>query len=199
MNKKELLDNILGILKQTKEDKAKLQKIYDFLIEKIYEEEEKRIEIPTKHKKLINSIAQSIDAGLVCYINTQTMEVVEIFKELFDTYDLDFDEEDDEFEIDDVAKSLKEDLNKIEGWESSIVINPLESHESFKIMQSFIDKTIPEGNIQEKLIGALNRKRPFANFRNLIDNSDYLQDWYDFKQNYLEEHVYEMFQIEGIK
>ncbi|RLD65163.1 MAG: hypothetical protein DRI95_09330 [Bacteroidetes bacterium] len=127
------------------------------------------------------------------------MEVVEIFKELFDTYDFDFDEEDDEFEIDDVAKSLKEDLNKIEGWESSIVINPLESHESFKIMQSFIDKTIPEGNIQEKLIGALNRKRPFANFRNLIDNSDYLQDWYDFKQNYLEEHVYEMFQIEGIK
>ncbi len=199
MNKKELLDNILGILKQTKEDKAKLQKIYDFLIEKIYEEEEERIEIPTKHKKLINSIAQSIDAGLVCYINTQTMEVVEIFKELFDTYDFDFDEEDDEFEIDDVAKSLKEDLNKIEGWESSIVINPLESHESFKIMQSFIDKTIPEGNIQEKLIGALNRKRPFANFRNLIDNSDYLQDWYDFKQNYLEEHVYEMFQIEGIK
>ena len=127
------------------------------------------------------------------------MEVVEIFKELFDTYDFDFDEEDDEFEIDDVAKSLKEDLNKIEGWESSIVINPLEPHESFKIMQSFIDKTIPEGNIQEKLIGALNRKRPFANFRNLIDNSDYLQDWCDFKQNYLEEHVYEMFQIEGIK
>jgi len=199
MNKKELLDNILGILYQAKEDKEKLEQIYDFLVEEIYVEEDKKKEIPEKHKKLVKSIAQSIDAGLVCYINTQTMEVVEIFKELFDTYDLDFDEEDDEFEIDDVAKSLKEDLNKIEGWESKIVMEPLESHESFKIMESFIGKTIPEGNFQNKLIGAINRKRPFANFRNLIDDSDYLQDWYDFKQNYLEEHVYEMFLLKGIK
>ncbi len=199
MNKKELLDSILGILYQAKEEKEKLKRIYDFLIEEIYEDGEVEIEIPAKYKKLVKSIAQSIDAGLVCYINIHTLEVVEIFKDLFDTYDLDFDEEDDEFEIDDVAKLLKKDLNKIEGWDNKIEIEPLHSHESFKIMESFIGNIIPEGNFQNKLINALNRKRPFANFRNLIDDSDYLQDWYDYKQNYLEEHVWEMFQQDGIK
>lgn len=79
MNKKELFDSILGILYQAKEDKRKLEQIYDFLIDEIYEEEEK-IEIPEKHKKLIYSIAQSIDTGLVCYINKKTLEVEEIPK-----------------------------------------------------------------------------------------------------------------------
>ena len=65
-------------------------------------------------------------------------------------------------------------------------------------MEHFVDKVIPNGSFQNKLINTLNRRKPFANFRYIIDDSEYLQGWYDFKQNYLEEHVYEIFQIEGI-
>ncbi len=51
--------------------------------------------------------------------------------------------------------------------------------------------------LQNKLSNALERRKPFANFKNLIDNSDYRHDWFDFKQSCLEEHVYETLQVEG--
>lgn len=185
MNKKELLDNILGVLYQVKEDKAKLLRIYDFLVEEIYEAETEEIEIPEKFKELIKHIAQMMDAGHICYINPKTLEHVEIF----DTDESFYFEEEHLFQ---------KDLDEVENWEQKIVIERLESHESFKIMESFVDE-IPEGKFQNKLIGALNRKKPFANFKYLVENSDYRQNWFDFKENYLEKHVYEIFQLEGIK
>jgi len=198
MNKKELLDNILAILQQAKEDKEKLEQVYDFLIEEIYDDGTQEVEIPEKYKKLVYDIAQSINAGLVCYINMQTMEVVEIYKEMFDVYDLDF-EGKEEDEIDEVAKGLKEDLDKIESWDKKLEIEPLYSNESYKIMKYFIGDIIPEGSFQEKLYNAINRRKPFANFRYIIDNSDYLQNWYDYKQNYLEKYVWELLRDEGIE
>lgn len=192
MNEKELLNNILAILQQAKEDKEKLEQIYDFLMEEIYDNGTEEPEIPEKHKKLINGIAQSIDAGLVCYVNMQTMEVVEIYKEMFDEYDLDF-EGKEEDEIDEVAKGLKDDLDKIESWDKKLEIEPLYPNESYKIMECFIGDIIPKGSLQEKLYNAINRQKPFANFRYIVDNSDYLQDWYDYKQNYLEKHVWGLF------
>lgn len=43
-------------------------------------------------------------------------------------------------------------------------------------------------SLQEKLINALNRSKPFSNFKWIIDNSgDYRQKWFDFKnQKYIE-------------
>ena len=198
MNKKELLNNILAILYQAKEDKEKLEQIYDFLIEEIYDNGTEEPEIPKKYKKLIDGIAQSIDAGLVCYINMQTMEIIEIYKEMFDVYDFDF-EGKEEDEIDEVAKALKNNLDKIVSWTKKIVIEPLYSNESFKIMEYFIGDIIPEGSFQKKLYNAINRCKPFANFRYIVDDSEYLQDWYDYKQNYLEKYVWGLMQSEGVE
>ena len=198
MNKQELLNNILAILHQAKEDKEKLEQIYDFLIEEIYDDGTQEVEIPEKYKKLINGIAQSINAGLVCYVNMQTMEMIEIYKEMFDVYDLDF-EDKEEDEIDEVAKVLKNDLDKIESWDKKLEIEPLYSNESYKIMEYFIGDIIPKGSLQEKLYNAINRRKPFANFRYIVDDSEYLQDWYDYKQNYLEKHVWELMQSEGVE
>ena len=48
-------------------------------------------------------------------------------------------------------------------------------------MEGFADK-VPDGRLQQKLINALNKKRPFANFKYIIDNSVYRQDWFDYRQ-----------------
>ena len=64
-------------------------------------------------------------------------------------------------------------------------------------MEEFVEE-VPDGKFQNELINALNRKRPFANFKHLVENSEYRQNWFDFKQNYLEEHVYEIFQMESV-
>jgi len=35
--------------------------------------------------------------------------------------------------------------------------------------------------MKSRLEYALNKRKPFANFRRVIDDTDYLYDWYDFK------------------
>jgi len=42
----------------------------------------------------------------------------------------------------------------------------------------------------------LANRKPFANFKNIIDNSDYRQDWFDFKKWYLQNHVKELISLE---
>ena len=78
---------------------------------------------------------------------------------------------------------------KLEGWEKCIEIEPPESRDSFKVMERFVEE-VPDAGLREKLMDALNRRRPFSNFKHLIDNSDYRQEWFDFRQKRLEQYVY---------
>ena len=58
----------------------------------------------------------------------------------------------------------------------------LESNESFRIMADFAEN-VDEIRLQDKLINALNRPKPFQNFKWQIDNSgEYRQQWFDFKK-----------------
>lgn len=85
MNAQQLLNEILPILHSVKEDKEKLQKILDFLLEEIYKEpEEQEIEISEKYRELVHSVAENIDCGLVCFINPETLEVEDIPKSMLD-------------------------------------------------------------------------------------------------------------------
>jgi hypothetical protein len=49
-------------------------------------------------------------------------------------------------------------------------------------MTDFID-TVADKKVQDLLIIALNKKKPFWNFKYVIDNSgEYRQKWFDFKE-----------------
>ncbi len=49
-------------------------------------------------------------------------------------------------------------------------------------MEDFLE-TIEDKQLHELLINALNRPKPFRNFKLQIDNfGDYRQKWFDFKQ-----------------
>jgi len=182
MNPQQLLNEILPILHSVKEDKQKLEKIHRFLRDEIYEEPP-AFEIPDKYKKLVSEIAESIDAGLYCFVNTDTLEMEDIAEHMLS-------EDPEEFEM--MTGELLEEMNfKYTHWENYITIEPLQSGESFKIMESFAEQ-INDNNFQQNLFKALNRKRPFANFKYLIDNSDFRQKWFDFKQARLEEYVYDL-------
>lgn len=72
-----------------------------------------------------------------------------------------------------------------------MTFEPLESHESFEIIRKFTD-SLEDKKLQKQLANALNNRKPFANFKFIIDNSKYRQDWFDFKKRCLEEHVKEL-------
>lgn len=88
------------------------------------------------------------------------------------------------------GESVKDFHLKHKEWEKCVEIEPPESYDSFKVMERFTEK-VPDAGLREKLIDALNRRKPFANFKRIVDDSDYRQDWFDFRQARLEEHVYE--------
>lgn len=162
---------------RVKDDEARLDEIYDFLSDLIEGEEEEFIEIPEKFRLLIKNTAESIDMGEVCYINPDTLEVVEVPKELLEGGFWDGDE-----------GIWESELDKTTQWESKITVEPLRPQESYRIMELFTDN-LSDPEFQNKLHIALGQKKTFAHFKNFIDNSVFRQEWFSFKQEYLERYV----------
>ena len=75
-----------------------------------------------------------------------------------------------EWEQDAIRTFLNHDLVRIE---------PIPSHESFRIMEAFTE--LRSEKEQQRLYKALNGRHPFANFRYAAENLGIIQQWYDFK------------------
>ncbi|WMI70036.1 UPF0158 family protein [Mangrovimonas sp. YM274] len=124
--------------------------------------------------KIIKEIAQELDCGNECYFNPKTNEIITIPN--FSNF---LDEEEFRECFNDELKNIKWNKGHL------IKIEPLESFESFNIMERFIDQ-IPDTLFKSHLENILQKRKPFQNFKNSIDNSDFRQDWFDFKKNQLE-------------
>ena len=65
--------------------------------------------------------------------------------------------------------------------------DPPEPGESFGIMERFIRDCIPDdAGIKERLRKAVSERKPFRNFKYVIDGSEYRQKWFDFRRGQLE-------------
>ena len=120
-------------------------------------------------EKKINEIAENLDCGFRCFYRFTTEEVKTLV--ISDEWLGESDEllKDDEKEIEDNISEYIE----FEG---------ISNHVSFSIMESFAEK-VYKADLRNKLINALNRPKPFRNFKLLIDNSgDFRQKWFDHKK-----------------
>ncbi len=179
MNTEQLMNEILAVLQTIQNNRPKLEKLHQFVLNEIYEEPEPE-EIPEKYKNAVSRIADSLLAGLICYFNPYTLEVEDIPEIMVqdpEEFELMTGESDDSLEL------------KHKNWTKCIEIEPMESHESFKVMENFIDE-VQDYKLKEKLINTLNRKKPFANFKFLVENTDYRQQWFDFRQKHYKDYVW---------
>ena len=124
----------------------------------------------------IKDIAQDLDCGFVCYINIRNGEHLTIPSD-YDSFDTDAYDED----LAEVEKNNKLYLQ----------IEPPMSGDSFRIMEGFIYSLPDQANqLRNQLIEALNNRKPFRNFKYLIDNSgQYREQWFAFKNQKLIEFV----------
>lgn len=128
-------------------------------------------------KSIIKEITQELDCGFDCYYNPKTDEIISIpnIGQISD---------EDEF-----REAFSTELKKIKKNKAEFIkIEVLESFESFKIMERFVSQ-MTDKQFQAELENILEQKKPFQNFKSRIDNSDYRQNWFDFKQNELEKIV----------
>lgn len=118
----------------------------------------------------IKEIADNLDSGLRCFYNKRTGVIKEILN--FNSW-IDADEE-----------PWEEELREIEeNWSDFYEFENMTSGESFNLMADFAEN-IDNPGLQKRLINALNRSKPFRNFKWQIDNSgEYRQLWFEFKNN----------------
>ncbi|EPR74397.1 hypothetical protein ADIWIN_0498 [Winogradskyella psychrotolerans RS-3] len=131
-----------------------------------------------KQSELIKNIAQELDSGFNCYYNSQTDEIIAIPN--FSQFS--FEEE--------FMEAFNESLEKVEKHKADFLkFEPLESSESFKIMELFVNQ-LPDESLKMELENTLANKKPFQNFKHRIDHSDFRTSWFEFKKNELEKIVH---------
>tara|TARA_R110002126_G_C10333519_1_gene490107 strand:- start:116 stop:532 length:417 start_codon:yes stop_codon:yes gene_type:complete len=128
-------------------------------------------------QNIIREIAQELDCGNECYYNLKTNEIIAIPN---------FSQVSDEEEFKEI---FRKDLEKINGNKTGFIkIEIPENFQSFKIMERFVVQ-LNDQNFKSELQDILGNKKPFRNFKNTIDQSEFRQSWFDFKQKELEKTV----------
>lgn len=131
--------------------------------------------------KQIKEIADELDIGFRCFFNVKTREIVSV---------PDFSENPD------YEKGYFEDeLKKLESYANQFIeIEKPGSKTSFNFMLGFTQQLLGNEELKEKLFNALDRKKPFSNFKFLIDNSSiYREQWFDYKNEQLKKWIVDKF------
>jgi hypothetical protein len=120
-----------------------------------------------------------LTSSFIVYLNPDTLEVEEIPQAVFDYGFLAYNNEYGGYDPDDFQH---------EKWERVIKMEPLDSRESYTVMEDFVEQLSDKEEVG-KLSQALSGYKPFANFNHLIHNSDYRLDWFAFRQKTMEKYV----------
>lgn len=182
MNNQQLLNEILAVLRTVKDDKQKLEKIHHFFINEIYHEPEES-DIPEKFKEVVSEIADALTAGMCCFFNPETLEWEDVPEGLLENeYDIGLEE--------DEMIPLKQT-----SWNRCVEIESMHSSEAFQIMEDFTNE-VEDALLRNKLINALNNRKPFSNFKWIVEGSEYRQNWFDFRQKQNEYFVWRQIELE---
>ena len=136
-------------------------------------------------EKEINEIADNIIAGLTSYIDRDSNEIIAIpdIDEFSDTYEVWADQ----------IKEIKENYDRY------IIIEKMDSGDSFKVMERFIEY-VSNGALREKLLTALAKRKPFSNFKFEIDNSGpFRQKWFDFQKEQVVKWVKDQLELDNLQ
>lgn len=132
--------------------------------------------LPEKLLRLVPDIAESIDAGLVVFLNPDTLETEEIPQSMLE----------DTFGLNDVSDFKdKDEMRAHEKWEKCWVFEPLPSFEAYHLMENFAIQLFDE-EFRDELLDVLNRSKPFVRFKAALEGTEQRQAWFRFKQYQLE-------------
>lgn len=135
----------------------------------------------TLTEEQIKEIAEMLDCGFRSFWHRNTGELIFVLDNDFDS----FGEED----------MVDEDLEKLnKNPDDYIEIDKPDSNSSFKFMENFAEQLEGNDKLRSELFYALNKRKPFREFKWVIDNSgDYRQQWFDYKSEVLKEWVVDKF------
>jgi Uncharacterised protein family (UPF0158) len=125
----------------------------------------------------IKEIADTIDCGFVCHWNIKNNRLIFLPTDQLIQYN-------DSDAWDEDIKEVEQNFNDYKEIEKP------DSTESFRFMEDFTDELPDNTRIKVTLLEALNKRKPFREFKYEIDNSgEYRQLWFDFKNQKMIDYV----------
>jgi hypothetical protein len=125
----------------------------------------------------IKEIAEQLSLGFRAFIHKNTYRMLFIPEEN-NFFDMEMDAWAEE------SKELKKNASeyyKIERWSS---------REAFNMMVEFAEQLTDNPSLQSQVFSALNRRKPFREFKAVIDYSgDYREKWFAFKNSWERDYV----------
>ena len=118
----------------------------------------------------IKELAENLQLGYTVYINPDTDEIKYLI---------------DEDKYPDARNIFGEELDEIDTWDHVVELREMPSFEAFRVMEDFAYKV--DDDFHDDLMETLNKGKPFANFKELVESSEYRKEWLEYRdQRYLE-------------
>ena len=115
----------------------------------------------------VKNIAELLDCGELCFFHAPT-GAIESYPDPDNPY----------VEL----EEWQEIIDRVEDDRSNFIkFEPMDSMQSFRVMEDFAN-SLSDDAFRDRLIHQLSQRKPFSKFKWTIDNSNYRQDWFDFKE-----------------
>jgi Uncharacterised protein family (UPF0158) len=122
-----------------------------------------------KLNEIIKEIAEQMECSCVSYFNPKTLELISLPAQIIEDGDSD--------------GFFESEMEIIENRaEEFICFETLESSDSFRIMENFVE-SLPKSTAEKALFNAINGPKPFRNFNHIIHDSEFRNDWFEFRKN----------------
>ncbi len=120
-------------------------------------------------EELINDIAQDLDTGLCVFVHRKTLETISYPNP-------------DEYSEDEM-EAWQEDIDKVENnADDYFEVRRWQGFDMHDIMSDFVEEIVVQPVLKARLTEALQGRKPFQNFKFLIDNSgDIRESWFSYK------------------
>jgi hypothetical protein len=89
--------------------------------------------------------------------------------------------------VNDIAQNIEMNLISYVNLDT-LEISPLDSQDSYRIMENFVNN-LPDCKEKDRLCDAISGHKPFANFNRIIHDSDYREEWFEFRTKSIEKYV----------
>ncbi|MBK8055626.1 MAG: hypothetical protein IPK35_20730 [Saprospiraceae bacterium] len=126
---------------------------------------------------ILKEISEQLDCGFRAFIHKTSLELIFI-PDTNDLPDIDMDAWEEETEL--LDNNFTE-YHEIDKWDTS---------DAFDMMLEFTEGLDDNEKLQNSLLEALRKRKPFREFKFFIDNSGvYRQKWFDFKNQWQIDYV----------
>lgn len=131
---------------------------------------------PARFNKVIPSIAQCTEAGYVCFLNPESLELEQVSGKMLDNPEA--------FYASSGSSSGQDPFQHLL-WNNYLMFEPIPEEELYLLMEDFLQYLAGQP-VYDKLNRLMMKRKPFNKLNTLLVKSDHSDFWVRYKEQYIE-------------